>query len=437
MRHSRSTVRGAFLYPSTESLRERGYYSWPGAGFDAEGRQREYMREIDAISQRLGMEISVDEKPLHEPESIERFMNEVKVQKPDGLLLIPFQKGEWSSVERIVGETEIPTVILVPIGILLNPQINTLYRRPGVYLINSLDNFEALEYGMRMIRTARWMSESRIVNVAGTKTGESRVDDVFGTRVRTIPLERYSEEFKRTEITDEVRQIAHTYLRNAVKVVEPSESDLIDAAKTYIVCKRIIEAEDADAFMMDCLRAIGPEKPVPCMAYMSLRDEGIAMGCQSDLNATLTQMLLLQLFDKPGFQQNASCETERNHYFGAHCTCPTRLRGLGEPPEPYVLRNHAETGTGVSPQVIWREGQEVTMAHYLPGKPPQMILYTGRVVRCYDTPPAGGCRTNVELTINEVEDVCDVRGMHQTIIYGDHARQLRSFCQLYGIEIIS
>ena len=41
-----------------------------------------------------------------------------------------------------------------------------------------------------------------------------------------------------------------------------------------------------------------------------------------------------------------------------------------------------------------------------------------------------------ELVLDGVEDVCEVKGMHQTIIYGDHAKKLRSFCQLYGIDVI-
>jgi len=432
----KAMVRGAFLYPETESLKEKGYYSWPGAGFDAEGHQKEYTKQLKEISQRLGMQISMNESPLHSDESVTEFISEVKQQSLDGLLLIPFHKGDWGKVNRIVQEVEIPAVIYVTMGILLNPQINQLYREPGVYLICSLDNFDALSYGMKMIRTASWMRESCIVNVAGTETKETEVESL-GTAVRTVPLSRYAEEFKRTETTNEVREIADSYLKNARKVVEPSEADIIDAAKTYSVCKRIIEAENADAFMMDCLTAISKEKPVPCMTYMRLRDEGIAMGCQSDLNATLTMMLVQQLFDRPGFQQNASSETEANHYYGAHCTCASRLNGLSEPPEPYVLRNHAESGTGVAPQVLWSEGQEVTMTHYIAGQKPQMIIYTGEVVKCYDMPPAGGCRTNVELTINEVDDVCDLKGMHQTIFYGNHKRELKAFCQLYGITIVT
>ena len=44
-----ATIRGAFLYPSTQSLREAGYYSWPGSNFDAEGHHKDYLAQIDAM----------------------------------------------------------------------------------------------------------------------------------------------------------------------------------------------------------------------------------------------------------------------------------------------------------------------------------------------------------------------------------------------------
>lgn len=169
------------------------------------------------------------------------------------------------------------------------------------------------------------------------------------------------------------------------------------------------------------------------MSFMRLRDTGIPAGCQNDLDATLTLMLVQHLFGKPGFQQNASCESESNHYFGAHCTSPTRLSGPDAPPAPYVLRNHAEAGVGCVPQVLWPVGQDVTMAHYLSGAKPEMLVYSGKIVRCYEMPPAGGCRTNLEMTINELDDACGVKSMHQTIFLGNHARQLRRFCQLWNI----
>jgi len=432
-----ATVRGAFLYPSTESLRKEGYYSWPGAGFDAEGHQREYANRIAAISRKLDMPIVMNEKPLQDEASVATFINELTQHPPDGLLLIPFKKSEWTSVNRIFKETGIPTVILATLGILLNPQINELHRQPGVYLISSLDNFDAVEYGMKMVKTARWMKESRLISLAEQEVGETMVPGL-GVQVAKLPRKRFGDEFSRIPASDTVRDIARTYSKNAQKRVEPSEADVLDSAKTYLACKQILETERGDAIMMDCLGGIRDRHfPPPCMGFMSLRDEGIASGCQNDLEATLTMMLVQQLFDRPGFQQNASAETENNHYFGAHCTCPTKLCGTSGAPEPYILRNHAESGVGVAPQVLWRQNQEVTIAHYLSGEEPQMIVYSGKVVRCYDTPPAGGCRTNVEIGVNEVLDACDVKGMHQTIFYGNYARQLRAFCQLVGIKAIS
>ena len=79
-----ATVRGAFVYPPTESLRKVGYYSWPGSTFDAEGRQKEYMDTIKGIERSLGMRISMDEKPLDKASDTTRFIAEVKDRSPTG-----------------------------------------------------------------------------------------------------------------------------------------------------------------------------------------------------------------------------------------------------------------------------------------------------------------------------------------------------------------
>ena len=431
-------VRGAFIYPPTESLKQDGYYSWPGSTFDAEGRQKQYAAKIKEIEQKLEIQISMDSTPLDDAETVARFIEEVKQSKPDGLLLIPFKKGHWGHVTRIVEGTKLPTVVLATLGVLLVDHISQLHRKPGVYLISSPDNLDAVEDGMRMIKTARYMKESRIVCIAGSENKETTVPHL-GTQVWTIPGSRFIEEFNRTEATGAVKKLASAYLKNARKVIQPTRADIMDAAKTYFTLKRIIETEKADAVMMDCLPGLQkPHKhPPPCMGFMSLRDEGIPAGCQADLNATLTLMIVQQLLGKPGFQQNSSMETESNHYFGAHCTCPSRLSGIKGPAEPYILMSHAEAGWGCVPRVLWRTGQEVTMALYLSGEAPLMHIYSGKVVACPDIPPAGGCRTNVEITINEVDDVCDVKGMHQVIFYGSHAKELQTFCRLYGINVVT
>jgi hypothetical protein len=426
-------VQGAFLYTPTQILKKDGYYSWPGSGFDAEGHQKQYTNKINDIARKLNMHIRINRSPLYTDQSITRFINMVRQNKPDGLLLIVFKKSEWRFIERIANETGIPTVAMTTAGVLLMPHIQELYRKPGLYVIASLDNFNAIEYGMRMIRTSRWMAESRILSVTGTENKEMTVEQ-FGTHIRVVPMQTFVDVYHSVDDNQQVKTVAQTYLNNAKKRVEPSESEVFEAAKLYVACKRIMQQEQADAIMMNCLQGIQDKQIAPpCMAYMSLRDEGVVASCQNDLDSTLTMMLIQQLFDKPGFQQNASCDTEKNLYFGAHCTCPSKLNGSTNPAMPYILRNHAEAGVGVVPQVLWPKGQEVTMAHYLTGLKPQILIYSGKVVTCHDSPPAGGCRTNVVITINEIKDACEVKGMHQTIFFGNHTEELKAFCRLYNI----
>ena len=432
-----AVVMGAFVYPSTKSLDKVGYYSWPGSGFNAEARQAEYMGRIRKIEEKLGMQIRMEEKPLEDEAGVTQFIQSAQKAQPDGLLLILFKKGHWDHVMRIQKEIRKPTVILASLGILLVDHIRQVHETPGIYLINALDDLDAVETGMNAIRTAQWMRLSRIINIVKKEAPTTNVPNL-GTEIRTISIDRFAEIFQRTETGGPVRELADRYLKNAIRIEEPTDADVLEAAKTYFVFKQILEEEQGDAVMMDCLSGISkpPKHVPPCMGFMSLRDEGIAAGCQADLNPTLTMMLIQQLFNRPSFQQNASMDTENNLYFGAHCTCPTKLFGTDLPAEPYILRNHAEAGWGCVPRVLWRPGEEVTMALYQSSETPSMMIYSGKVMSCPSVPPTGGCRTNLKMTINEVEDVCDVKGMHQCIFYGNYTKQLKTFCQLFNIQVV-
>ena len=70
-----------------------------------------------------------------------------------------------------------------------------------------------------------------------------------------------------------------------------------------------------------------------------------------------------------------------------------------------------------------------------PLKTPRLLVYTGSVVRWYPMPPVGGCRTNVAITIDGLDDVCDVKGHHNVLVLGNYGRQLTRFGRLFGIAV--
>jgi hypothetical protein len=437
-----ATVRVAFLYPPSETLRRPGgWWSWPGNDFDAEGRQKQYTGRLREIEQELGIRLVVEETPLDSDSRLGKFIASVKQSGPDGLLLIPFHNPTFRQMNRIVEEVAakpasdgkaepgIPTLIFSTLGVHHGSVKG--YERAGLCFIQTLDDLEAVEYGLRMIHTAWLMRNSRIISIAGSAEPSEATVPGLGTKVRRLPLARFVDQVKATPVTEAVKQLAQSYRENAQAVLEPAEPEILTAAKVHFACKRLLETEKGDAIMIDCLRR---GEFMPCMSFMTLRDGGIPAGCENDLSATLTLMLVQHLFDRPAFQANPCYDTERNHFFASHCTSASKLFGPTGPQEPYLLRNYAHTNDPTCvPQVLWREGEDVTMAHYLPGEPAQMLVYTGRVFKSYEMPPVGGCRTNVAFTVNEQENVCDVKGHHNVVFYGNYGRELRRFAQLYGI----
>jgi L-fucose isomerase-like protein len=284
-----------------------------------------------------------------------------------------------------------------------------------------------------MLDTIHQMKHTRICIVRRDDTKDRKLD-VIGTTLHYVPESRFIDEANKVRISDEIQAMADYYTRSAKKIVEPSPQDVLDAAKNYIVCRRLMAAEDCHGFSMDCLGPVGRRKiKPPCLAFSRLRDEGGLGTCEADWNAAISTRLTNLLFDRPGFMQDPAPNTANNTLNGAHCTCATKLDGFDKPAAPFILRSHSESNIGVAMQVLWRIGQEVTVMKF--EGPEKIILGTGRVLRNIDTPPSGGCRTSVELEMNDMADTRDTKGFHQLFIYGNLENEFKAYCQLAGIKV--
>jgi len=77
-------------------------------------------------------------------------------------------------------------------------------------------------------------------------------------------------------------------------------------------------------------------------------------------------MLCTNCFGRGGFQHNPDFDTDRNLYYGSHCTCATRLRvrcrslGLRS---AAVLSSDAQT---LAMDVQWPAGETVTLCNINP-----------------------------------------------------------------------
>ena len=84
--------------------------------------------------------------------------------------------------------------------------------------------------------------------------------------------------------------------------------------------------------------------------------------------------------------------------------------------------------------MLWPVGQPVTHVQFF--KPDTLYLDTGTATGNVNTPPAGVCRTSVEIRMDDVEDCRDVRGFHQVAFFRNHRRDVEAFCQLHVISVV-
>jgi len=432
----RAVIRAAFLYPPSETFADdpNGWWSWPGNAFDAEGRQQKYTAALREMENKLGVRIAADRRPTATAPDAERLAKELETDRPDALLLVMFYNRSLGLADKILAaaaEAGIPVIFYIGLGVKHGPV--TKYRRPGVYFIQSLENFEAIEYGVRMVRAKSQMSQSTLLSITETSNPREGVEPFLGTKVRVIPFSRYADEFAKASLDDEARGFIAKWKQAAKEIRGVTQESLENAARAHSALKKLLSDEQADGLTMNCLKR-GMLKP--CLSFAALNNQLIPATCENDFPAMYTQLLGQLLAARPGFQHNPCYETEKNHYYASHCTCPTQVNGPAGDKLPYLLRPFIHSNEGsCAIQVFWRPGDPVTMMRYYPGKVPALDIYAGKVVVSHPMPPAGGCATNVEIELTDRSDACMVQGHHNLLFSGDFARRFRLFAQLYQMRL--
>lgn len=410
------------------------WLGWPGTTYNLDQRQKEYRALLAGSCQRLGIELHEEDKPIETESEFASFLKSVGERKPDGVVVILQHMNCWGWANRLANEAGVPLIVFAPIGTSFTGHVAAISRRTGVYVVSSLE-WPAVEEGLRMVRAKRMFEETRVLWIKGQDRNET-VLDRLGTKVRAIPRNTFNELFDKMPENEEVRDVASTFRRHAKRVVEPTWQDSLNSARTYTTAKRLMTDEQANAISMDCLGMVSAKvlPTPPCGAWTMFQDMGVTCGCEADLFGATSLMLTSYLLDRPGYMNDPVAETVKNLLIAAHCVSGSRIAGFNQKPAPYILRSHSESGLGVSVQVLWPVGAVVSLIRFQ--NPNELIIDTGTVVRNIDTPPAGGCRTSVEIKMDYVEDCRDVLGFHQVVTLGNHRRIVEDFCQLYGIKVI-
>jgi len=366
-----------------------------------------------------------------------------EITKADVILLYKPHLGLGDCVVKI-SEYRLPLILFNAEGMVNNPldALEYIYPKEEAWVavdhqdIN--DRLVALSARKKLRRTKililnadypHW--ERFLCRIHG---GRDAIREKLGIELEYVKSE---DVIRRWEKLDEkrVKPVAEKWMKEAERIVEPEEKDVIAVAKLYLVMKDSLNERKAQAITMGYGES---SLPVPCFAYANLRDEGIPSACEADIISLLSMVILHYITAKPSFMGNTFIDTTDETLILSHCVCPRKMEGYKASATPYTLRRyHREKFQGsLTAFSKMKMGQEVTLCR-LSGDLKSMLIANGTIVDCAEMDEETYCRAKAKVKIrNPREFIHKTSGNHHVMVYGDHRQQLKKLNDILGITTI-
>ena len=246
----------------------------------------------------------------------------------------------------------------------------------------------------------------------------------YGIETVDIDLQRLIDGIKVVPQT-EAEEVEQAVLKRAKAVKEPSDIDMLEAAKAYLAIKRICQEEQLDAMTIRCFDIVKACGTTSCLALALLNDEGIVAGCEGDMQTLMSMYLAKRLCGEVAFMANPSQLTDETSML-AHCTIPLTMCN------ETVVRSHFESGIGVAIQGV------LPLTDYTLFKwgGPKLDRYFVTEAQAIEAPYSNHfCRTQITLDVNLKPYLLQHSiGNHHVIIRGTHADAIRRFMQSNGVQ---
>jgi hypothetical protein len=417
---------------------------WPKPNLNLKEEVRFYKSEFAKLKNELSdVEFVVDEL-LTSPDKVGRLKG--RLNNVDGILAIQLGMGITAILKEILALGHPTMVFAVPYSGHGWTQFGALQKQQlGAKMECMLtSDYTQLAVAIRPFRAIHHLKEAKILNLTESSFDQYANDmkNKFGTEIKKIELQQVLDAYDAV-IDSRAKAEADRWVREAVKVIEPSREDIFKSCKLALAFENLLDREDATVMTVDCYGTYAPTyhklPAFPCLGHTRLNNMGLGGICESDLRSAMTHILLQGLSGRPGFISDPTVDESDNSIILAHCLGTTKMDGPDKPAAPYKLRTIMERQEGVVPQVEMRIGQKVTQAILIGTD--LLLFFTGEII---DTPVSlehdRGCRTKITVKVDG--DVKKLwrnwsHGLHRQTCYGDITKELAHFCRYKEIEMVN
>jgi L-arabinose isomerase len=269
----------------------------------------------------------------------------------------------------------------------------------------------------------------RTEGMTPTAVDEVELLRLFGTRLLNFGLDELYD--LGTTVPETEAHAEWQKIRRSAKVVTSKEEQGITAARVYLTLKRMIQDFGLQAITIGSYPKC---QGTMCLPIALLNEEGIATGCEGDVNSTLAMLILGMLSDQPvHFGEMLDVDLGTNTVVSSHCgcgspaladdggyvICPVRLANDG-----VCIRYTARPGPVTYVNLVGRKGNYRMCAFEGEAVPTEMV-FEGTPLKF---------KMNAPFQKIWKQTVAHGFGHHWMTAYGHVGSVLEKFCGLAQIE---
>ncbi len=202
------------------------------------------------------------------------------------------------------------------------------------------------------------------------------------------------------------------------------------ALQSHAALRHLAEQYRLSGLTIRCFDMLGKPVGTGCIALSLLNSEGITAGCEGDIPALLSMVILTGLTGEPVFMANpSSLSRKEGTVILAHCTVPLSMV------EAFSLDTHFESGQGIAICGTMREGKGTLFK-----LAPDLQNYMAADIDILPHEPEPHfCRTQLKVRMKGCAEyfLKNPMGNHHVICRGSYGDRVRQALERWGCHSIS
>lgn len=199
------------------------------------------------------------------------------------------------------------------------------------------------------------------------------------------------------------------------------KAEIKSALCVYGALHRICKEQGLSAITVRCFDLLREIRTASCLGLAILNAEGIQGGCEGDVPALLTMMIIKALTNQPSFMCNpARLDSVTGEIVLSHCTLPLNLA------TKFTLDKHYESC--ISAAIRGKLPEGACTVCKVSGDLSRIYAKTGTIIRNLEEPDL--CRTQICVKLPDVQYFLkEPIQNHHVICMGDHADAMHKFLE--------